>query len=74
MIKILIIAGFIAAIFAAITYFAGSREKRHYNNGYCVLCGHKLRLFDTTSNGDRGYICDNCNHHVWVSYNWVDKA
>lgn len=48
-------------------------EKKDYNNGFCKACGNKLRLFDYDSQGGRGYCCDNCRYHTWVSYNCVDK-
>ena len=48
-------------------------EKKSYNRGICIECGKKLRLFDHDSHGGRGYCCDNCCYHTWVSYNCVDK-
>lgn len=48
-------------------------EKKSYNNGLCPICGTKLRLFDYDSQGSRGYCCDNCDYHTWISYNTVDK-
>lgn len=48
-------------------------EKNSFNNGKCIICGRKLRLFDTTYMGDRGYICDHCGWNTWVSYRCVDK-
>ena len=60
------------AILISLMVFSRENEKRAYNNGICTKCGSKLRLFDYDSHGGRGYICDNCNHVVWCSYN-VDK-
>ena len=48
-------------------------EKKEYNNGYCPHCGKKLLLFDTDSQGGRGYICEECGYCAWVSYPFVDK-
>lgn len=50
-----------------------SHEKSAFNNGVCPHCGGELRLFDCTSQGDRGYKCDRCHYHCWCSYN-VDKV
>ena len=48
-------------------------EKKGFNNGWCPNCGTRLRFFDTDSQGGRGYCCDNCSYHTWVSYKRVDK-
>ena len=48
-------------------------EKKDYNKGKCRNCGEALRLFDYDSHGCRGYCCDNCGYHTWVSYKSVDK-
>lgn len=48
-------------------------ERRAFNGGICKLCGNKLRYFDTDSQGGRGYCCDKCGHHIWVSWKFVDK-
>ena len=48
-------------------------EKRDYNNGFCKYCGEKLRLFDFDSGGSRGYVCDKCRYHTWISYSRVDR-
>lgn len=48
-------------------------EKKHFNNGCCPECGTKLRCFATDSQGARGYTCDACGYHTWVSYDSVDK-
>lgn len=48
-------------------------ERKSFNNGVCPKCGHKLRYFDTDSQGGRGYICDRCLYDAWVSYNCVDR-
>lgn len=43
-------------------------EKKDWNNGYCPSCGEPWRHFDNDSQGGRGYCCDKCNRHVWISY------
>lgn len=48
-------------------------EKKGYNNGICPHCGNKLYFFDMDSQGGRGYACEKCYYHTWVSYNCVDK-
>ncbi|MBE7053451.1 MAG: hypothetical protein E7391_04160 [Ruminococcaceae bacterium] len=48
-------------------------EKKGFNFGYCPICHTKLRHFANDSQGGRGYICDECNYHTWVTYNCVDK-
>lgn len=58
----------VVAILVAI-YF----EKKHFNGGYCPNCGSYMRHFDTDSQGGRGYTCDKCHYHTWVSYCTVDK-
>ena len=46
---------------------------KSYNKGYCPKCGNKLRLFDTDSQGGRGYCCDSCNGYAtWIGWP-VDK-
>ena len=47
-------------------------EKKEFNEGCCTECNSKLRRFDQTDLGNRGYVCDQCGNRVWVSYN-VDK-
>ena len=48
-------------------------EKRDFNNGICPHCGNKLYFFDMDSQGGRGYKCEKCYYHTWVSYKTVDK-
>ena len=55
------------------TYWAISNERKSFNNGMCTKCNIKLRNFDTTSQGNRLYICDKCGRDVFVSYDCVDK-
>ena len=63
---ILILAVIVGIIWARI------KEKKDYNRGYCPRCGEYMRLFDYDSHGSRGYTCDRCHYHCWVSYN-IDK-
>ncbi len=55
-----------------IIFYARHHEKVDFNNGYCKHCNSRLRRFDVDSQGGRGYVCDDCGYHVWVSYK-VDK-
>lgn len=48
-------------------------EYKDFNNGICPKCGKPLILFDTDSQGGRGYCCSKCMHVAWVSYHWIDK-
>lgn len=43
-------------------------EYYEYNHGVCRKCGHKLRSFDTDSQGGTGYTCDKCDNSFWISY------
>lgn len=61
------------AIFIGGGIWCRNAEKASFNNGICPHCGGELRYFDSTSQGDRGYICDACHYHCWCSYN-VDKV
>lgn len=63
-ITICIVVGFIWAIY---------QERKDYNNGYCPICGNRLKHFDNDSQGGRGYVCRNCHYHTWVSYWFIDK-
>ena len=48
-------------------------EKKEWNGGICTACpGSKMVYFDTTSQGCRGYRCDECHRRIWISYG-VDK-
>jgi hypothetical protein len=58
---VLVVGSLVAAYF----------ESRDYKDGLC--CGVKLRHFDNDSQGGRGYACDRCFRHIWISYPWVDK-
>lgn len=68
---VLIVLGLIVACGCLATI---RHERKEFNNGVCPCCGIRLRHFDTDSQGGRGYICDQCGHHVWVSYGVVDKS
>jgi len=59
-------------ILAIIVGLAMQVEARNYNKGVCIKCGNKLQQFDTDSQGNRGYICNNCSYTTWVSYP-IDK-
>ena len=48
-------------------------ESLAFNKGKCKCCNKKLRHFDNDSQGGRGYICDNCNSTIWISYHCVDR-
>lgn len=67
----LILLLLILALPFAILY-ARQQEKIAFNKGFCKHCNCLLRRFDTDSQGGRGYVCDKCGYHVWVSYK-VDK-
>lgn len=64
--SILIVAVIVITLIGYLT------EKRKFNNGKCKCCGEKLELFDTDSQGGRGYKCPKCNTYLWISYK-VDK-
>lgn len=49
------------------------RENKKFNKGICPKCGKRFRLFDISSQGCRGYVCDGCIHYIWISYDYVDK-
>lgn len=64
----------VAVVIAIVFPIIGIRlEKKAFNGGVCPLCGRNLRLFDFDSQGGRGYKCEYCGYHTWVSYNCVDK-
>jgi len=42
-------------------------EKRNWNNGVCVISGQPWVLFDTDSQGGRGYK-DGQGNFCWISY------
>ena len=48
-------------------------ERKDFNNGICPHCKNKLYFFDYDSHGSRGYKCEKCYYHTWVSYKRVDK-
>lgn len=48
-------------------------EKHSFNKGVCRKCGNGLRMFKTGSGGERGYCCDKCGHHMWVSWRITDR-
>ena len=48
-------------------------EKKDFNNGICPKCGNKLHLFDTDSQGGRGYCCHKCPYFTWINWKCVDK-
>lgn len=53
--------------------WARGREKKEWNGGICTECpGSKVVYFDSTSQGCRGYRCDECQRRFWISYG-VDK-
>ena len=52
-------------------YIAYRLEKKDFNNGICPKCGKPLKHFDSTFCGDQGWICDDCDYCVWIS--WFKK-
>ena len=48
-------------------------ENKDFNGGICPHCKSKLYFFDCDSQGGRGYKCEKCRYHTWISYNCVDK-
>ena len=56
-----------------IVIYAIRSEIKTFNNGFCKVCGQKLKHFDTDSQGGRGYTCPSMHYPVWISYHCVDK-
>lgn len=54
-------------------YDAICLEKERFNGGRCPVCANELKYFDTDLKGRRGYYCDNCKYHTWVSYRRIDR-
>ena len=48
-------------------------EKKFFNNDICPCCGNPLRDWEINCKGERGYLCEICGYHTWVSYKTVDK-
>lgn len=48
-------------------------EKKFFNIGICPCCGNPLRDLAINCKGERGYLCEICGYHTWVSYKTVDK-
>ena len=48
-------------------------ERKWFNGGICPECGTRLEYFGSDSQGGRGYLCEKCGYHTWVSWNTVDK-
>lgn len=67
-----ILIALVVLIWIAGFWIAYNSEKKSYNNGKCPCCGNELKLFDTDSQGGRGYECPKCDYTTWVSYD-VDK-
>lgn len=72
MIRILCIV-FLITLWITLITVSIRHEKRQYNECKCPRCNNNLRHFDTDSQGGRGYCCDNCHYHTWVSWKFVDK-
>ena len=62
----------IVCFFCWVSYTIKSEYKK-FNKGICPKCGKRFRLFDIDSHGARGYVCDDCEHYIWISYDSVDK-
>lgn len=69
--KILLIV--LITLFVSLIIWGYLSERKAYNNGKCPKCNKKLRNFDCDSQGGRGYCCDYCNYHTWISYSSIDK-
>lgn len=62
----------LAGILCAMAW-ARSHEKKEWNGGICTACpGSPMVHFDNTSQGCRGYRCDNCLRRIWISFG-VDR-
>ena len=69
---ILSIGSILLLVFCA--YWFGYRhEKLNWNNGLCPRCFQKWKIFDTDSQGGRGYTCKGCDKTIWISYP-IDKV
>ena len=47
-------------------------EKKIWNDGVCVKTGMKWVMFDTDSQGGRGYK-DSYGNYIWISFNFIDR-
>ena len=69
----IVILSLIVFLFIGMAIIGFIFEKKDFNDGYCQYCGSKLRHFDTDSQGGRGYVCDKCHYHLWISWKMIDK-
>lgn len=55
--------------------FVNPIENRKMRRKECmeVTCGNPLRDWAINCRGERGYLCEICGYHTWVSYKTVDK-
>lgn len=65
--------GVVSLLMICIPPIAIYTEKKYFNNGKCPICNARLKYFGTDSQGGRGYCCEECDYHTWVSWNTVDK-
>ena len=63
----------VICVAALLVGIASQLESTDFNGGMCRECNVELRHFDSDSHGGRGYVCDYCEHIVWVSWPWVDR-
>ncbi len=54
------------ALLAAGIIWAITSEARAWNNGFCAKYGEPWKLFDTDSQGGRGYKCRDV--YIWISW------
>ena len=62
----------IIVLIIILPFYSIYSEKKDFNKGICPRCGGKLHLFDTDSQGGRGYCCHKCQYFTWISWICVD--
>ena len=57
-----------------VLYISGRiHDFRFWNNGICEASGIRWKMFDTDSQGSRGYT-DGQGHYCWISHKDVDRS
>lgn len=60
-------------LFVIIAHLQNLKSKQYYmwNGGRCS-CGREWIKFSEEQSLGRGYFCDHCREHIWISFRSID--
>lgn len=50
-----------------------AEERKLWNRGRCFVCRSPWVKFSHCKDSGRGYYCEKCQRHIWISFSGIEK-